>query len=38
MKNVDWKKELLDNIEKIKKDNVVQNIYMCKNNEYRHFN
>ena len=34
----DWKKELLDNIEKIKKDNIVQNIYMCKNNEYKHFN
>ena len=33
-----WKEELLDNIEKIKKDNVVQNIYMCKNNEYEHFN
>jgi hypothetical protein len=33
----DWKKELIMNIEKIKKDNIVQNIYMCKNNEYEHF-
>ena len=32
-----WKQELLNNIEKIKKDNVIQNIYMCKNNEYQHF-
>ena len=33
-----WKEELLNNIEKIKKDNIVQNIYMCKNNEYDIFN
>jgi very-short-patch-repair endonuclease len=32
-----WKDELVVNIEKIKKDNIVQNIYMCKNNEYQHF-
>ena len=30
----DWKTELVNNIEKIKTDNIIQNIYMCKNNEY----
>ena len=34
----DWKTELINNIEKIKKDNIIQNIYMCKNNEYQYFN
>ena len=34
----DWKTELVNNIEKIKIDNIIQNIYMCKNNEYQHFN
>jgi very-short-patch-repair endonuclease len=34
----DWKTELINNIEKIKTDNIIQNIYMCKNNEYQHFN
>jgi len=34
----DWKPELINNIEKIKTDNIIQNIYMCKNNEYQHFN
>ena len=33
-----WKEELLNNIEKIKKNNIIQNIYMCKNNEYDIFN
>jgi hypothetical protein len=33
----DWKTELINNIEKIKTDNIIQNIYMCKNNEYQHF-
>jgi very-short-patch-repair endonuclease len=33
----DWKTELINNIEKIKKDNIIQNIYMCKNNEYEKF-
>jgi len=33
----DWLNELKDNIEKIKKDKKVQNIYMCKNNEYESF-
>ena len=33
----DWKTELINNIEKIKKDNIIQNIYMCKNNEYENF-
>jgi len=30
----DWFRELLENIEKISNDGIVQNIYMCKNNEY----
>ena len=30
----DWLPELLANIEKIKTEGIVQNIYMCKNNEY----
>jgi hypothetical protein len=34
----DWKTELMNNIEKIKIDNIIQNIYMSKNNEYQHFN
>jgi very-short-patch-repair endonuclease len=29
-----WKEELLNNIEKIKKNNIIQNIFMCKYNEY----
>ena len=33
----DWKNELINNIEKIKTDNIIQNIYMCKNNEYADF-
>jgi len=33
-----WKEELLNNIEKIKNDKIIQNIYMCKNNEYDVFN
>lgn len=33
----DWLSELKDSIEKIKKDKKVQNIYMCKNNEYESF-
>lgn len=32
-----WLNELCENIEKITIDNVVQNIYMCKNNEYKNF-
>ena len=34
----DWKTELINNIEKVKTDNIIQNIYMCKNNEYNKFN
>jgi len=30
----DWLTELRENIEKIINDGIVQNIYMCKNNEY----
>jgi very-short-patch-repair endonuclease len=33
----DWLNELCDNINKINYDNRVQNIYMCKNNEYKNF-
>ena len=33
----DWKTELINNIEKIKTDDIIQNIYMCKNNEYENF-
>ena len=33
----DWLQELLDNIDKIILDKRVQNIYMCKNNEYKDF-
>ena len=33
----DWKEELFNNIEKIKTDNIIQNIYMCKNNEYANY-
>jgi very-short-patch-repair endonuclease len=33
----DWKNELINNIEKIKIDNIIQNIYMCKNSEYEMF-
>jgi very-short-patch-repair endonuclease len=33
----DWVKELCENIEKITNENRVQNIYMCKNNEYKDF-
>ena len=33
----DWLNELISNIEKVTNENVVQNIYMCKNNEYKNF-
>jgi very-short-patch-repair endonuclease len=33
----DWLIELVSNIEKITNENEVQNIYMCKNNEYKDF-
>ena len=33
----DWKTELIHNIEKIKTDNIIKNVYMCKNNEYEKF-
>ena len=32
-----WLNELVNNIEKITNENRVQNIYMCKNNEYKDF-
>jgi very-short-patch-repair endonuclease len=33
----DWKTELIHNIEKIKTDSIIKNVYMCKNNEYEKF-
>ncbi len=33
----DWLNELCENIEKITNENVVQNIYMCKKDEYKDF-
>jgi len=33
----DWLQELLDNIDKIVLEKVVQNIYMCKKDEYKDF-
>lgn len=33
----DWLTELIQNIEKITNEDRVQNIYMCKNNEYKDF-
>jgi len=33
----DWLSELISNIERITRENRVQNIYMCKNNEYKDF-
>lgn len=35
--NYDWLTELCENIKKITNENRVQNIYMCKNNEYKDF-
>jgi len=32
-----WLSELNENIEKVTSENRVQNIYMCKNNEYKNF-
>jgi very-short-patch-repair endonuclease len=34
----DWLNELNKNICKITSENIIQNIYMCKNNEYNNFN
>ena len=33
----DWLNELTNNIDKITQEKIVQNIYMCKNNEYKDF-
>ena len=33
----DWLSELINNIEKITNEKIVQNIYMCKNDEYKDF-
>jgi very-short-patch-repair endonuclease len=34
----DWLLEICQYIEKISNENTVQNIYMCKNNEYKYLN
>lgn len=33
----DWVKELVDNVYKIIEEGRIQNVYMCKNNEYKDF-
>ena len=33
----DWTKEIRDTIEKIKLNKTIQNIYLCKNNEYEKY-
>lgn len=33
----DWEKELDNNIKQICDEGKIQNIYMCKNNEYKDF-
>lgn len=33
----DWLSDLISNIEKIRNENAIQNIYMCKNNEYKDY-
>ena len=32
-----WTKEICDAIEKIKQNKTIQNIYLCKNNEYEKY-
>ena len=34
----DWLSQLVTSIKKIEEENIVQNIYLCKNNEYQHYN
>ena len=34
----DWLSQLVTSIKKIEEENIVQNIYLCKNNEYEHYN
>ena len=33
----DWKEELLNNIKKFEEEKIIQNIYICKNNEYQRY-
>lgn len=33
----DWLSEIICNIDNITNEKIVQNIYMCKNNEYKDF-
>jgi very-short-patch-repair endonuclease len=34
----DWLKELCEEIEEVKNGDEIANVYLCKNNEYQHFN
>jgi very-short-patch-repair endonuclease len=34
----DWFKELCESIEEVKNGDEIVNVYLCKNNEYQHFN
>jgi very-short-patch-repair endonuclease len=34
----DWLKELCEEIEELKNGHEIANVYLCKNNEYQHFN
>jgi very-short-patch-repair endonuclease len=34
----DWLKDICDNISKIVDENIVQNIFICRNNEYQYLN
>jgi very-short-patch-repair endonuclease len=34
----DWLKELCEEIEELKNGDEIANVYLCKNNEYQHFN
>ena len=33
----DWLKDICDNIKKLIEENIVQNIFICRNNEYKDF-
>lgn len=33
----DWVKQLVNNVYRIVEEGRIQNVYMCKNNEYKHF-
>ena len=33
----DWLSEIMNNIELISNENIIQNIFMCKNDEYKNY-